>query len=163
MISPVKIRTQQRTAVSTAWLFPYAHTWPNDVPLVTTPSANYTVKDYEHFFKDIGFEDGWAMRQDTEPLVQALQAPGVAVYCLYGTGIATPQAYHYNTFPDADPEVVNGEGDGTVNVLSAVQCKRWQTEQKQPVTLMELPGNEHVAMLLNFTTVAYIKDVLFSP
>lgn len=103
------------------------------------------------------------MRQDTEPLVQDLQAPGVSVHCLYGTGIATPQAYHYSTFPDADPEVENGEGDGTVNVLSAVQCKRWKTEQKQPVRLVELPGNEHVAMLLNFTTVAYIKDVLFSP
>ncbi|XP_026802250.1 group XV phospholipase A2 [Pangasianodon hypophthalmus] len=163
VISPLKIRTQQRTAVSTPWLFPYAHTWPNDVPLVSTPSANYTVKDYERFFKDIGFEDGWAMRQDTEPLVQALQAPGVPVHCLYGTGIPTAQAYNYSTFPDSEPEVVNGEGDGTVNVLSAVQCKRWRDEQKQPVHLVELPGNEHVAMLLNITTVAYIKNVLFSP
>lgn len=163
MISPLKIRTQQRTAVSTAWLFPYAHTWPSDMTLVSTPTANYTVKDYERFFKDIGFEDGWAMRQDTEPLVQALEAPGVPVHCLYGTGIATATAYRYSTFPDAEPVVVNGEGDGTVNVLSAVQCKRWKTEQKQPVILKELPGNEHVAMLLNFTTVAYIKDVLFLP
>lgn len=163
MISSLKIRTQQRTAVSTAWLLPYAHTWPKDVLLVMTPSANYTVNDYERFFKDIGFEDGWTMRKDTEPLVQALQAPGVPVHCLYGTGIATAKAYRYSTFPDAEPEVVNGEGDGTVNILSALQCKRWKAEQKQPVHLVELPGNEHVAMLLNFTTVAYIKDVLFSP
>ncbi|XP_026991421.1 group XV phospholipase A2 [Tachysurus fulvidraco] len=163
LISPLKIRTQQRTAVSTAWLFPYAHTWPSDVPLVYTPSANYTVKDYERFFKDIGFEDGWAMRQDTEPLVQDLKAPGVPVHCLYGTGIDTAEAYHYSTFPDAEPIVVNGKGDGTVNVLSAVQCKRWETEQKHPVHLVELPGNEHVAMLLNFTTVAYIKNVLLPP
>lgn len=103
------------------------------------------------------------MRQDTESLVQALQAPGVPVHCLYGTGIATAQAYRYSTFPDAEPEVVNGEGDGTVNMLSAVQCKRWIAEQKQPVHLVELPGNEHVAMLLNFTTVMYIKTVLSSP
>ncbi|KAI5616183.1 group XV phospholipase A2 [Silurus asotus] len=163
LISPLKIRTQQRTAVSTPWLFPYAHTWPNDKPIVSTPSANYTVNDYERFFKDIGFEDGWAMRQDTEHLVQALQAPGVPVHCLYGTGIDTAEAYRYSTFPDAEPEVVNGEGDGTVNVRSAVQCKRWTAEQKQPVKLVELPGNEHVNMLLNFTTVKYIKDVLLSP
>lgn len=149
--------------MSTAWLLPYAHTWPSDVPLVSTPSANYTVKDYERFFKDMGFEDGWDMRQDTEPLVQALQAPGVPVHCLYGTGIPTEMGYHYGTFPDSEPVVVNGEGDGTVNMLSAVQCKRWSAEQKQPVYLKELPGNEHVAMLLNYTTVTYIKGVLFSP
>ncbi|XP_017329679.1 group XV phospholipase A2 [Ictalurus punctatus] len=163
LISPLTIRTQQRTAVSTPWLFPYAHTWPHDVPLVSTPSANYTVKDYERFFKDIGFEDGWAMRQDTEPLVQALQAPGVPVHCLYGTGIATEESYYYSTFPNSEPTVVNGDGDGTVNLRSAMQCKRWQAEQKQPVHLLELPGNEHVAMLLNYTTVAYIKNVLLAP
>lgn len=160
MISPQKIRTQQRTAVSTPWLLPYAHTWPSDMTLVSTPSANYTVNDYERFFKDIGFEDGWAMRQDTEPLVEALEAPGVPVHCLYGTGVTTAEAYRYSTFPDAEPVVVYGDGDGTVNTLSAVQCKRWKTKQAQPVHLVELPGNEHVGMLLNFTTVTYIKGVL---
>uniref|UniRef100_A0A8B9LX79 Phospholipase A2, group XV n=1 Tax=Astyanax mexicanus TaxID=7994 RepID=A0A8B9LX79_ASTMX len=164
VISPLKIRTQQRTAVSTAWLFPYAHTWPSDMVLVSTPKANYTVSDYQRFFKDLNYKDGWSMREDTEPLVSALEAPGVAVHCLYGTGIPTAQSYIYGTFPDAEPtKVVNGEGDGTVNVLSAVQCKRWKSQQKQPVQLLELPGNEHVAMLLNITTVSYIKSVLFSP
>ncbi|KAI4893380.1 hypothetical protein NFI96_022500 [Prochilodus magdalenae] len=164
VISPLKIRSQQRTAVSTPWLFPYAHTWPSDTVLVSTPSANYTVNDYQRFFKDIDYDDGWAMRQDTEPLVNALEAPGVPVHCLYGTGIPTAQGYVYTTFPDAEPTtVLNGEGDGTVNMLSAVQCKRWKEQQKQPVKLLELPGNEHVAMLLNVTTVSYIKSVLFSP
>ncbi|XP_066504890.1 group XV phospholipase A2 [Hoplias malabaricus] len=164
VISPLKIRSQQRTAVSTAWLFPYAHTWPNNMVLVSTPNANYTVNDYQHFFKDIGFEEGWAMRQDTEPLVSALDPPGVPLHCLYGTGIPTAESYSYITFPDAEPSTVNnGDGDGTVNVISAVQCKRWKDLQKQPVTLMELPGNEHVAMLLNKTTVDYIGSVLFSP
>ncbi|XP_051548930.1 phospholipase A2 group XV-like [Myxocyprinus asiaticus] len=163
VISPLKIRTQQRTAVSTVWLFPYAHTWPSDMILVSTPNNTYTVKDYQRFFKDIDYEDGWAMRKDTEPLVNALEPPGVPVHCLYGSGIPTPQGYNYTKFPDGEPTVINGEGDGTVNLLSALQCKRWMGQQKPPVHMLELPGNEHVAMLLNITTVSYIKSVLFSP
>lgn len=164
VISPLKIRSQQRTAVSTSWLLPYAHTWPADKVLVQTPTTNYTVRDYQRFYSDIGFEDGWQIRQDTEPLVSELAPPGVAVHCLYGSGIPTSESFQYSAkFPDVEPTVVAGDGDGTVNLLSAVQCKRWVGKQKQPVTLQELPGNEHVNMLLNFTTVAYIKTVLFSP
>ncbi|KAL7402660.1 hypothetical protein ABVT39_018075 [Epinephelus coioides] len=164
VISPLKIRSQQRTAVSTSWLLPYAHSWPKDQVLVQTPTANYTVLDYKRFYTDIGFEDGWLMRQDTEPLVADLTPPGVAVHCLYGSGIPTSQAFQYSDkFPDVEPTVVYGEGDGTVNLNSAIQCGRWVGKQKQPVKLQELPGNEHVNMLLNFTTVAYIKTVLFSP
>uniref|UniRef100_A0A3Q4A9L6 Uncharacterized protein n=1 Tax=Mola mola TaxID=94237 RepID=A0A3Q4A9L6_MOLML len=164
VISPLKIRSQQRTAVSTSWLLPYAHTWPKDQVLVQTPKFNYTVLDYKQFYSDIGFDDGWLMRQDTEPLVTDLTAPGVAVHCLYGSGIPTSEAFHYSDkFPNVEPTVVSGDGDGTVNLPSARQCGRWVGKQKQPVTLTELPGNEHVNMLLNYTTVAYIKTVLFSP
>ncbi|XP_034541354.1 phospholipase A2 group XV [Notolabrus celidotus] len=164
VISPLKIRSQQRSAVSTSWLLPYAHSWPKDKVLVQTPTTNYTVLDYERLYTDIGFEDGWLMRQDTEPLVADLTPPGVVVHCLYGSGIPTSEAFQYSDkFPDVEPVVVFGDGDGTVNLLSAVQCKRWIGHQKQAVTLKELPGNEHVNMLLNVTTVAYIKSVLFPP
>lgn len=129
-----------------------------------TPTANYTVLDYKRFYSDIGFEDGWLMRQDTEPLVANLTAPGVAIHCLYGSGVPTSEAFQYtDKFPDVEPTVVFGDGDGTVNLRSAIQCRRWVGTQKQPVTLKELPGNEHVNMLLNISTVAYIKTVLFSP
>lgn len=132
--------------------------------LVQTPTVNYTVLDHKRLYTDIGFEDGWMMRQDTEPLVMDLAPPGVAVHCLYGSGLPTPEAFQYSDkFPEVDPTVVYGDGDGTVNLLSAKQCGRWMGRQKQPVVLKELPGNEHVNMLLNYTTVAYIKSVLFSP
>lgn len=132
--------------------------------LVQTPTVNYTVLDHKRLYADIGFQDGWMMREDTEPLVADLTPPGVAVHCLYGSGLSTPEAFRYSDkFPDVDPTVVYGDGDGTVNLLSAKQCGRWAGRQEQPVVLKELPGNEHVNMLLNYTTVAYIKSVLFSP
>ncbi|KAM8890932.1 lysosomal phospholipase A and acyltransferase [Spinachia spinachia] len=164
VISSLKIRSQQRSAVSTTWLIPNANSWPKDKVFVQTPTTNYTVLDFKQLYTDIGFEDGWWMRQDTEPLVAKLTAPGVAVHCLYGSGVATPEAYKYSEdFPDVEPTVVLGDGDGTVNLWSAVQCGRWVGQQKQPVTLLELPANEHVDMLLNITTVAYLKKVLFPP
>ncbi|XP_035646769.1 phospholipase A2 group XV [Oncorhynchus keta] len=163
VISSLEIRSQQRTAVSTTWLFPYAHSWPADKVLIQTPTTNYTVKDYQRFFKDIDFEDGWEMRQDTEPLVSALEPPGVAIHCLYGSGVPTAEGFLYTIFPDTDPTLILGDGDGTVNLLSATQCKRWIGHQTQPVHMFELEGNEHVAMLRNFTTVTYIKTVLFGP
>uniref|UniRef100_A0A3P8ZVU6 Phospholipase A2, group XV n=1 Tax=Esox lucius TaxID=8010 RepID=A0A3P8ZVU6_ESOLU len=163
VISSLKMRSQQRSAVSTTWLFPYAHSWPTDKVLIQTPTTNYTVKDYQRFFKDLDFEDGWEMRQDTEPLVSALEPPGVAIHCLYGSGVPTAEGFLYTSFPDTDPTTVLGDGDGTVNLLSAAQCRRWIGRQTQPVHMLELEGNEHVNMLLNFTTVAYIKKVLFGP
>ncbi|XP_029290708.1 lysosomal phospholipase A and acyltransferase [Cottoperca gobio] len=164
VISPLKIRSQQRSAVTTSWLLPYAHSWPKDQVLVQTPTTNYTVLDYKRLYSDIGFEDGWLMRQDTESLVSDLTPPGVAVHCLYGSGISTQEGFQYcDKFPDVEPTAVPGDGDGTVNLQSAKQCGRWVGKQKQPVTLKELRGNEHVNMLLNSTTVAYIKTVLFSP
>ncbi|XP_020790902.1 group XV phospholipase A2 [Boleophthalmus pectinirostris] len=164
VISPLKIRVQQRTAVSTSWLLPYAGAWPKDKVFVQTPNFNYTVMDYQRFFKDIGFEDGWLMRQDTESLVSDLTPPGVETHCLYGSGVKTPETFQYsNKFPDVEPTVVMGDGDGTVNLISALQCRKWVGKQKHNVTLKELPSNEHVAMLANITTVDYIKKVLFSP
>ena len=121
--------------------------------------------DYKRFFSDVGFAEGWQIRQDTEPLVSDLAPPGVAVHCLYGSGVPTPETFRYSDkFPNAEPvEVVTGDGDGTVNRQSATQCSRWVGQQRQPVKLLELPGNEHVNMLLNYTTVAYIKTLLCTP
>lgn len=132
--------------------------------LVQTPTFNYTVRHYTDFFNKINFADGLSMRRDTEPLVYNLTPPGVPTHCLYGTRIPTSEAFKYtNKFPDEEPTVVDGDGDGTVNLISAMQCGRWAGHQPQPVFMQELPHNEHVGMLQNLTTVTYIKKVLFSP
>ncbi|XP_041047679.1 group XV phospholipase A2 [Carcharodon carcharias] len=161
VISPLKIREQQRTAVSTNWLLPYNNTWSMDKIFVTTPTYNYTMKDYPKFYQDINFKDGWLLRQNTESLVYNLTAPGVTIHCLYGTGVQTPESFYYDVFPDQEPKVQYGKGDGTVNLVSALQCQTWAGKQKGKVYMKELPSNEHINMLSNFTTISYIKKVLF--
>uniref|UniRef100_A0A2I2ZEL0 Phospholipase A2 group XV n=1 Tax=Gorilla gorilla gorilla TaxID=9595 RepID=A0A2I2ZEL0_GORGO len=163
VIGPLKIREQQRSAVSTSWLLPYNYTWSPEKVFVQTPTINYTLRDYRKFFQDIGFEDGWLMRQDTEGLVEATMPPGVQLHCLYGTGVPTPDSFYYESFPDRDPKICFGDGDGTVNLKSALQCQAWQSRQEHQVLLQELPGSEHIEMLANTTTLAYLKRVLLGP
>ncbi|XP_008934559.1 PREDICTED: group XV phospholipase A2, partial [Merops nubicus] len=161
VISSLKIRDQQRSAVSTNWMLPYNYTWPPDKVFVSTPTANYTLQDYQKFYRDISFEDGWFMRQDTEPLVYQMTPPGVRIHCLYGTGVETPDSFHYESFPDKEPKILYSDGDGTVNLQSALQCQKWVDKQKQEVVLFELSGNEHIQMLSNDTTISYVKKLLF--
>ncbi|XP_075366687.1 lysosomal phospholipase A and acyltransferase isoform X2 [Mycteria americana] len=161
VISSLKIRDQQRSAVSTNWMLPYNYTWPPDKVFVSTPTANYTVCDYQKFYRDINFEDGWLMRQDTEPLVYQMTPPGVRLHCLYGTGVETPDSFHYESFPDKEPKILYSDGDGTVNLQSALQCQKWVDMQKQEVVIFELSGNEHIQMLSNDTTISYVKKLLF--
>ncbi|XP_075044917.1 LOW QUALITY PROTEIN: lysosomal phospholipase A and acyltransferase [Mixophyes fleayi] len=160
VISSLRIRDQQRSAVSTSWLLPYSNTWPPDKVFVSTPSTNYTLQDYQKFYNDIGFQEGWFMRKETQGLISSLTPPGVPLHCLYGTGVDTPDSFQYESFPDKDPNIIYGPGDGTVNIESALQCRKWMHHQKQAVSLVELPGNEHIAMLSNVTTISYIKKVL---
>lgn len=101
------------------------------------------------------------MRGDTEPLVYEMAPPGVRLHCLYGTGVDTPDSFFYETFPDKEPKIVYGDGDGTVNLQSALQCQRWVGQQKQEVRLYELPRSEHIDMLYNPLTISYVKKVLF--
>ncbi|KAM9067127.1 lysosomal phospholipase A and acyltransferase isoform 1-T1 [Sarcophilus harrisii] len=161
VISPLKIREQQRSAVSTSWLLPYNYTWSSEKVFVRTPKANYTLRDYQKFYKDIDFEDGWFMRQDTEPLVYQMTPPGVRLHCLYGTGVPTPDSFYYESFSEREPKVFSGDGDGTVNLESSLHCQTWVHQQQQEVTLLELKGNEHIQMLSNETVLAYLKSVLF--
>uniref|UniRef100_A0A8C4KH96 Phospholipase A2 group XV n=1 Tax=Dromaius novaehollandiae TaxID=8790 RepID=A0A8C4KH96_DRONO len=161
VISSVKIRDQQRSAVSTNWMLPYNYTWPSDKVFVSTPTTNYTLRDYQKFYRDIDFEDGWLMRQDTEPLVYQMTPPGVRIHCLFGTGVETPDSFHYESFPDKEPKILYSDGDGTVNLQSALQCQKWVDMQKQEVVIFELSGNEHIQMLSNDTTISYVKKLLF--
>ncbi|XP_072279063.1 lysosomal phospholipase A and acyltransferase [Pyxicephalus adspersus] len=160
VISSLRIRDQQRSAVTTSWLLPYRNAWPVDKVFVRTQKANYTLEDYQKFYNDIGFPEGWVMRKETEGLISSFTPPGVSVHCLYGTAVDTPDSFQYDTFPDKDPNIIYGPGDGTVNIESALQCRKWVDRQKQSVFLVELPGNEHIAMLSNITTISYIKKVL---
>ncbi|XP_077982813.1 lysosomal phospholipase A and acyltransferase-like [Glandiceps talaboti] len=167
VVNPLKLRPAQRTYPSTAFLWPNDKYWDQDVVMVTTPSKNYTLNDKKQFFNDLNLTHGYDMWLDTKDLIGDLKPPGVPVFCLHGSGLATPEKFIYDSehvYPDDQPITIGGPGDGTVNMKSLQACLMWQGQQKPKVVEQDFPGNEHVAILQNATLHEYIIDnVLMTP
>ena len=97
-------------------------------------------------------------------IFQNLEAPGVEVHCIHGVNVSTPAALSYSKSKsyEKQPDVITGDGDGTVNVRSLQGCQRWIGKQKEDVFYHQVVGAEHLAILNNAEVKAYIAKVLSS-
>ncbi|XP_039619774.1 phosphatidylcholine-sterol acyltransferase [Polypterus senegalus] len=161
-VSNIKIREKQRMTTSNPWMIPSDLSWPTDHVFISTPTFNYTYNDYQRFFHDINFEDGWYMWEDTKNLIADLQPPGVEVYCMYGTGLPTPVTYIYDeNFPNADPiNILYDDGDDTVGTRSMELCKRWIGKQDKPVHVIEFHGMQHLDIVFSSRSLNCIQEIL---
>jgi lysophospholipase III len=165
VVSPIRVRPYQRSAPSTAFLMPSDQFWDENEVLVSRPSRNYTVKDYEQFFRDINYETGYELRENTRNLIYNLEPPNVELHCLYGVNMKTPATFVFNKekdFPDVQPSVVYGDGDGTVNLRSLQGWKRWVGKQPYPISYKEFSGVEHVATLRYQPVIDYIMQLFLN-
>lgn len=162
IMSNIRLREERQVTANNVWLFPSQMVWPENHVFVSTPSYNYTLLDYQRFFTDVNYEDGWHLWNDTKDLMKGLPPPGVDVYCLYGLGVLTPETYIYdNSFPYEDPvDIVYGDGDETVNKGSLEFCKQWHGQQKERVHVVELPGVDHLNLVFNNLTLNFINEIL---
>jgi len=163
VVKPLTARPYQRSATSTAFLMPSSKFWGADEILVQTPSRNYTVNDYEQFFNDINYKTGHELRENTKDLIYDLNPPDVEVHALYGIDVKTPAGFIWKkqkSFPDSQPTVVYGDGDGTVNIRSLYGFKHWIGKQKQPIFNKEFSGSDHLGILKNPDMIAYILSLL---
>lgn len=162
MISNIKIREEQRMTTTNPWMLPFERFWPNDHVFISTPTTNYTTQDYERFFTDINFEDGWHMWVDTKNLTGELTPPEVEVWCMYGVGLPTPVTYVYDeAFPNADPvDFVYADGDDTVDSFSMSLCKRWIKQQSKPVHVTEFRGLTHLDIVYHEKVLNLIQYIL---
>jgi len=124
------MRGMQRTSPSTAFLLPSTKFWSEDEIIVSAAGlGNYTVKDYERFFRDMNYDVGYEMRKDTQDLMGNMEAPGVELHCLHGHEVKTVEHMDFKEtkdFPD-NPSLNMGDGDGTVNIRSLKGCLRWSS------------------------------------
>ncbi|XP_076245161.1 lysosomal phospholipase A and acyltransferase [Calliopsis andreniformis] len=156
------LKDQQITSPSLGWLLPSKLFWKETEILVQSEQKNYTLSTLQDFLIDINVPNGWEFRKDNEKYQLNFAAPGVEVHCLYGTGIDTVQRLYYKpgTSIDGTPQLIPGDGDGTVNLRSLEGCKHWSGKQKQKVYAQAFPGVDHMNILRNASVLSYIKTVL---
>merc|ERR1719313_1123492 len=146
-VDALTIREEQRSYETNFWLAPVPK-WFGDQVIITTSTRNYTAQDYDAFFDDIGYAAGKKLIKRVLPLTAEAVAPGVDVVCMYSLGVPTPAHFTYGEKGfDADPEIVNGDGDGTVNELSLRLCERWSGKQKPSAKVMKFEAVDHSGML----------------
>ncbi|XP_033341246.1 lysosomal phospholipase A and acyltransferase [Megalopta genalis] len=156
------LKDQQITSPSLGWLLPSKLFWKETEVLVESSEKNYTLSTLKDYLIDINVPNGWEFRQDNEKYQLNFAPPGVELYCLYGTGIDTVQKLYYKpgTSIQGVPQLLPGDGDGTVNLRSLEACKYWQDKQKQKIYTQGFPGVDHSGILKNVNVLNYIKTVL---
>lgn len=155
------IREEQRSYETNFWLAPVPH-WFGDRTLVETPTRTYSAQDYDVFFEDVGFPTGKKLMQRVSGLTGAAAAPGVDVVCMYSLGVDTPISFKYGSSFDADPEITNGDGDGTVNDFSLKLCERWMDAgaQTRSARVLRFNGIQHSDMLTDGAVLAELQKEL---
>jgi lysophospholipase III len=58
------------------------------------------------------------------------------------------------------PDLINGDGDGTVNLRSLEACMHWTTHQDANITTRAIPSVDHMSILSNHDAINYILGVL---
>lgn len=162
VVPSLSIRKDVRTFSSLPLLLPSPDIFPHNQVLVKSRDKHYTVNDYKSFFQDIDYPMGYEMWKDVKNLTSPYQAPGVEVHCLHGIHVSTPEAlnYNYGKFPDSKPEVKNGDGDGTVNLISLRACLNWKDKQTQGVHYKNFTSLDHMTILSNSEVMTYIGEAL---
>lgn len=156
------LRTEQITSPSLGWLLPSKLFWKETEILIQSNLKNYTLNDLQQYFIDINVPNAWEFRKDNEKYQLNFTAPGVEVHCLYGNKVQTVEKLYYKPgiAIDGYPQLVSGDGDGTVNIRSLEACMHWQKSQKQKIYYQDFPGVDHTNILRNNDTLTYIKKVL---
>ncbi|CAG2171481.1 unnamed protein product [Oppiella nova] len=161
VVPSLTIREDERTFPSLAYLLPSDKVWGPDEVLMESTLRNYTTRNYRDFFEDINYMTGYNMWLDVRNLTYNMTPPGVEVHCLHGHGLDTMHKLVYNKgkFPDSQPHIVYGDGDGTVNLKSLSSCLQWKGKQKQNVFYQSYLNSDHILIMSDPRVINYIQQI----
>ncbi|XP_053212755.1 phospholipase A2 group XV-like isoform X2 [Panonychus citri] len=162
LVPNLSVRRDERTFPSMAFLLPSQDFWPTTETIIKVGSANYSTANYEQFFENISYPVGYQMWLDVNNILSNLPAPNVPVSCIYGVGTQTMEYLEYDPpekFPNHRPNIIHGDGDGTVNLRSLEGCLRWTDQQTQSVDYLNVTGADHLSILADPNVLNYIKKI----
>ncbi|KAA3679181.1 lysophospholipase III [Paragonimus westermani] len=151
------LRELQRSFPSLPLMAPDLRLWSPNETIVITPKRNYSAHDIKQFFEDIGYTNGYQMMEFGKAGRDFFEGPTHVdeVYCVYGTQVPTPEQLIYGaSFPDQNPQILDGDGDGSVNLRSLEVCRNWNRVKE-----IALPGAEHLTILRDKRLIDQIKRV----
>ncbi|KAJ3672804.1 hypothetical protein LUZ60_006178 [Juncus effusus] len=151
LVNPLLVRAEQRSSESNLWLLPNPNSYGSRPLLISTKNnKTYSAFHMPEFLEDIGFKEGIEpYKARILPLVEKLDEPGVSVTCLVGTDVETPYRLVYGPSGfDVEPDVIYGDGDGTVNLNSLLRLESdWLDSKDQVLDVIRLPGVSHTDIL----------------
>ncbi|GLT93617.1 hypothetical protein SLE2022_114000 [Rubroshorea leprosula] len=156
LVNPLLVRGEQRSSESNLWLLPSPKLFDRQKPLVITPNSSYSAHEIAQFLADIGFPEGiHPYKSRILPLIEELKAPEVPVTSITGCGLRTPETLFYGeTGFDRQPEVVYGDGDGTVNLESLLALESlWDERKNQSLKVIRIQGISHKSILEDDTAI----------
>lgn len=163
-VDALVVRKEQRLSESNLWLLPVSGVF-GDRPLVFASNRNYSAADMESFFVDIGFSEGIAPYQSRIPhLTEILQPPGIPMTMIYGYNVPTSETLSYEKRGfDSHPEIIDGDGDGTVNLCSLTAVvKEWEAVKGQELEVISLANKGHMKILNDADSVQVIVDAIMN-
>ncbi|XP_065181884.1 phospholipase A2 group XV-like [Sycon ciliatum] len=152
----------ERTMESALFLMPMLGLWPEraakQLVIVDKARKSYGVRDYVEMMKALNMTNAASRLDSVMTRRQEMHgAPGVRLYCMYGTGIDTTWAYNYETLDGSAPtQEILGDGDGIVPLPSMQFCQDWVGKQSQPLVVKKLPKVEHTEAIQNKDVFQYI-------
>nr|CAB3472244.1 unnamed protein product [Digitaria exilis] len=142
------LRPMWRTFESSIANFPSPAVFGTGKPVVITGDRNYTAGEMEELIADVGYVAGVEpFRRRAVPKMNYFQAPMVPTTCINGVGNDTPeQLVYWDGDFDAEPEIVYGDGDQEINLISMLAFDgkmRRETEQNRVYKSIKIRGARH--------------------
>lgn len=175
LVSDAKIRDLVRSFPSISYLLPQPDIFgaPNRLhtgegpALVETPSRRYYPNEIADLLKDLNLTLQLDWFEKTSSLIKPLEPlADVSMDCIHGLQVPTVKSLIFRNdsdMPDGPFEIVNGDGDGTVNVESLMVCQQWVQMHPDKIRHKIVSGAEHSEILSHWKTRKILtEDVLIN-
>ncbi|XP_025016480.1 group XV phospholipase A2-like [Tetranychus urticae] len=157
-----EFRQVERTYSSLAFLLPNKRIWGPDDIFLTTPTADYTAFNMEEYFAHLNHPNGYQMYLDTKDLMDPFVHPEVDIYCIPAVGYKTLRQVEMFSDNDKTNRFTNySQGDGFVNIESALGCLNWFPSKKYKFYL-KLLDSSHLGMLRETEPVNFFANLIYS-